>query len=386
MIGDKTSSQRTELWRSAPEDKWHDWRWQMSRRLTTVDDLTMLFPDGIDNAGSLASCIERFRMAITPYFAGLIAERGPHSPLWKQAIPAAAELEEHSNLRRDPLDEERDSPTERLIHRYPDRALILLTDRCAVYCRHCNRRRLANGPERDASRAQLDRCLAYLKCHPEVREVILSGGDPFTWSDARLDDLLGQLRKISSVDVIRIGTRLPVVLPFRVTDDLCRVLRKHHPLYVNIHVNHSMELTPEMEEACERLIVAGVPLSSQTVLLKGINDDPLTLQSLFRRLLTFRIRPYCLYHCDPVQGIAHFRTSIARGRALMEFLMATTSGLAVPSYIVDAPGGAGKIPIVQDYVESTFPGGVILRSLKGQRVPYADDGAAGGIAVRGQAS
>ena len=366
------SNRRPDRWPNASEDQWRDWRWQMAYRLTRLDDLIELIPGGMLDGERLASCAERFRLAITPFYAQLIRQHGPESPLWRQVVPSIAELEEHPHLTWDPLGEERDSPTGGLVHRYSDRILILLTDRCAVYCRFCNRRRLAQGPEGDASKKQLGRGLTYLKRHPEVREVILSGGDPLTWPDARLDDFLGQLRRIPSLEVIRIGTRMPVVLPFRVTESLCRVLQKHHPLYVNIHVNHPAELTPEMRTACERLIAAGIPLGSQTVLLRGINNDAAVLQDLFRRLLTFRIKPYCLYHCDPVQGTAHFRTSIAEGQAIMEYLMAHTSGLAVPNYIVDAPDGGGKIPIMPDYVEEVSEGNVILRNLKGRRLQYVD--------------
>ncbi len=261
-----------------------------------------------------------------------------------------------------------------LVHRYPDRVLLLVTDRCAMYCRHCTRRRFAGSREHDTSKTQLDRYIAYLTRHPEVRDVILSGGDPLTQTDARLEDFLLRLRSVPSVEIIRLGSRLPITLPYRITDELCRMLEKYHPLYMNIHVNHPDELTPEVRDACNRLTRAGIPLGSQTVLLKGINDDPNVLKKLFQKLLTFRIKPYYLYHCDPAQGTAHFRTPIARGMELIEYLLGHTSGLAVPTYVVDAPHGAGKIPIMPNYVLTNFPGGAVLRNFEGMLVRYVENG------------
>jgi len=368
--------ERPALWSSVPEEKWRDWRWQMAHRLTTVDDLRQVFPLNESETEELGRCLERFRMAIPPYFAELIAQDGPGGPLWKQAVVSSAELEERPALRVDPLNEEDDTPVHGLVHRYPDRVLLLLTDRCAMYCRHCTRRRFAGGRERDTSSAQIDRFVAYLQRHSEVRDVIISGGDPLTQTDAKLNDVLTRLREVPTVEIIRIGSRLPITLPFRVTDELCRTLERHHPLYINIHVNHPDELTPEVQEACDRLHRAGIPLGSQTVLLKGINDDPNVLKKLFQKLLTFRVRPYYLYHCDPAQGTGHFRTSIARGMELIEYLMGHTSGLAVPTYVVDAPHGAGKIPIMPNYVLTNFPGGAVLRNFEGMMVRYVENGEA----------
>ena len=362
-----------DKWPSVTSAQWRDWRWQMSQRLTTIDDLREVFSDGLQDNSLIASCISDFRMAITPYFARLIAAQGFNGSLWKQAVPDVAELVKRPHLKLDPLGEEKDSPLPGLVHRYRNRALLLLTDRCAVYCRHCNRRRKAAGIEQDATQEQIAGWLTYLTGHPEVREVILSGGDPLTLTNARLNDFLTQLRKIPTIEIIRIGSRTPVVLPFRITEDLCRILSRHHPLFLNIHVNHPAELTLEMKQACDRLVSAGIPLGSQTVLLKGINDDPNVLKILFSKLLTFRIKPYCLYHCDPARGTAHFRTTIAKGRAIMESLLADLSGLAVPHYVVDGPDGAGKVPVLPDYIEKTFAGGVILRSLQGRVVHYVDD-------------
>lgn len=371
---ERPPSERPEIWRSVPEEKWRDWRWQMGHRLTSVDDLRKAFPLNGNDAEELSRCLERFRMAIPPYFAALIAREGIGGPLWKQAVVSSAELEERPSLRLDPLNEEDDSPVHGLVHRYPDRVLMLLTDRCAMYCRHCTRRRFAGSREHDASRNQLDRYLAYLQRHPEVRDVILSGGDPLTQTDTKLNDFLVRLRAVPTVEIIRIGSRLPITLPYRITDDLCRMLEQHHPIFMNIHVNHPDELTPEVKEACDRLTRAGIPLGSQTVLLKGINDDPTTLKKLFQKLLTFRIKPYYLYHCDPAQGTAHFRTPIARGMELVEYLLGHTSGLAVPTYVVDAPHGAGKIPVMPNYILTTFPGGAVMRNFEGMLVRYVENG------------
>jgi len=346
----------------------------MAHRLTTVDDLRNVFPLNGTETDELTRCLQRFRMAIPPYFATVMALEGPGGPLWKQAVVSSAELEERPSLRLDPLNEEDDSPVHGLVHRYPDRVLLLVTDRCAMYCRHCTRRRFAGSRERDTSRVQLDRCLDYLKRHPEVRDVIVSGGDPLTLTDAKLDEILARLRAIPSVEIIRLGSRLPITLPYRVTDDLCRMLEKYHPIFMNIHANHPDELTPEVREACDKLTRAGIPLGSQTVLLKGINDDPNTLKRLFQKLLTFRVKPYYLYHCDPAQGTAHLRTPISRGMELIEYLMGHTSGLAVPTYVVDAPHGAGKIPVMPNYMLTTFPGGAVLRNFEGMLVRYVENG------------
>lgn len=360
-------------WDNVAKDLWYDWCWQLANRITTRDNLWRAFPEAAFESPWFSSCLERMRLGITPYFARLIAEQGFNGPLWRQVIPSSSELTQRPHLRLDPLGEEKDSPVDGLVHRYCDRALILLTNKCAVYCRYCNRRRRARGEERDASQTQLSRCLDYLRQHAEVREVILSGGDPLTLADAKLDDFLRRLRSTPSVEVIRISSRMPVVLPYRVNDSLCRILDKHHPVFLNVHVNHPSELTADMRLACDRLIRVGVPLGSQTVLLKGVNDDPAILKDLFSTLLTLRIRPYCLYHCDPAEGTSHFRTTIAEGKALMAYLLANLSGMAVPHYVVDAPEGAGKIPILPNYVEGTFPGGVVLRNLQGRSVRYVDE-------------
>lgn len=361
------------LWKEVSVATWTDWRWQMAHRLMNRNDLRIFVEDEDTSGEILTACLRRFRWAVTPFWADRLMRRERGDPLWAQAIPSAREGEERPHLKKDPLGEEKDSPVPGIVHRYPDRALMLLTNRCAVYCRHCNRRRRAAGPERDASSAEIERMIEYLQGHPEIREVILSGGDPLLWSDKRLEQLLMRLRRISTLEIIRISTRLPVVLPFRITPALCHLLKRGQPLYLHIHVNHPAELSDEMNVACGLLADAGIPLGSQTVLLKGVNDDVKVLQTLFLNLLRMRIKPYALYHCDPAQGTAHFRTTLTAGRALMEELMKNTSGLAIPHYIADAPDGAGKIPIARDYITASIPGGVLLKNLWGKEVTYYYD-------------
>jgi lysine 2,3-aminomutase len=287
-------------------------------------------------------------------------------------IPSARECEEHDELTLDPLAESRDSPVAGLVHRYENRALLLVTNKCAVYCRYCNRRRCAQGGERDATILEMQNWLTYLKTHDEIEEVILSGGDPLTVNDEHLNSLLGALREVPNVKIVRICSRIPVVLPFRVTADLCALLKKHQPLYLNIHVNHPGELSEDMRRSCEMLADAGIPLGSQTVLLGGVNDAAPVLKALFARLLAYRIKPYSLYHADPVRGTAHFRIPLARGLEIMRTLIADLSGLAVPHYVLDAPHGLGKIPLLPETFLGENGAYVRLRSLVGEPIRYPD--------------
>lgn len=351
---------------------WSDWRWQISYRFVTAEELRGAFSLKKDDIPWLQKCIGRFRTAITPFYTSVILESERGNILRNQVLPSERELDDSLLLSLDPLGEEKDSPVPGIVHRYPDRALLLITNRCAVYCRYCNRRRRGTGPEKDLTESQFGRCLKYLHGHPEIREVILSGGDPLTLNDEKLDDFIKRLKKINTVKILRIGSRVPVVLPYRITTDFCRILSKYQPIYLNIHINHPAEITPEMESACRQLSDSGIPLGSQTVLLKGINDDPLTLRELFLNLLTLRVKPYCLYHCDPVRGVQHFRTTIARGKTIMEALTTSISGMALPHYILDAPDGEGKIPIQNDYIENASGTDAILRSLKGNQIRYLD--------------
>ncbi|MBU0518274.1 KamA family radical SAM protein, partial [bacterium] len=319
-----------------------------------------------------AAVTKQLRFGITPFYAQMMLQSGVGGPLWKQVIPDLQELEICPHLNRDPLDEEADSPVSGLIHRYDNRVVLLLTDRCAVYCRYCNRRRRAVEQESDIGKREIADWIRYLSAHPGIHEVILSGGDPLTWTDARLAELLKELKKISSVEIVRICSRMPVTLPFRITEELCITLNANHPIYLNLHINHSEEITPEFAAACHLLTSHGIPLGSQTVLLRGVNDQAEILIRLYRELLKLRVKPYALYQADPAQGTAQFRVSVIKGRELMREVIAKSSGLAVPHYIVDVPRGVGKIPILPDFIIEASKGKVMLRSLDGREVTYYD--------------
>jgi lysine 2,3-aminomutase len=294
----------------------------------------------------------QFHMGVTPYYACLMDPVDPGCPVRLQSVPQAGELVRSVEDLEDPLGEEKDMPVPGITHRYPDRVLFYVTHNCPVYCRHCTRKRKVADPESAADKDQLELGLRYIADHPEVRDVLVSGGDPLSLSDERLDHLLGRLRAMDHVEVIRLGTRNPVTLPQRVTPDLARILRRHHPIYVNTHFNHPKECTAEALEACTRLADAGCVLGNQMVLLRGVNDDWRIVKALNHRLLLMRVRPYYIFQCDLAQGISHLRTSVDTGIDIMEHLRGHTSGLAVPHYVIDAPSGGGKIPVLPTYVLS----------------------------------
>ncbi|NLW50845.1 MAG: KamA family radical SAM protein [Candidatus Brocadiaceae bacterium] len=351
--------------------EWEDWHWQMRRRVRSLAQLQRLFPDLPTSLGT-AEAIGRFPMAITPYYASLIRSLDPGDPILQMCVPQGRECCDPPHLCSDPLKEDDDMPVPGLVHRYEDRALLLATTVCGSYCRHCTRKRIAGQRETTVTAAQLRGIRTYLEAHPEVRDVIVSGGDPFTMETTALEAVLQTVRGVPSVDVVRIGTRCPVVMPMRVTDDLVAMLRRYHPLYVNTHFNHPAELTPRSIEACERLADAGIPMGNQSVLLRGVNDSPQILEALFRGLLRIRVRPYYLYQCDLVRGVEHFRTPLARGIEIMEYLRGRLSGLAIPSFIVDAPDGGGKIPVLPNYVVSVSPTHTVLRNYQGVLVAYPE--------------
>jgi lysine 2,3-aminomutase len=340
--------------------------WQQSLRDSLTDPLQLASRFAIDPA-PLQAVARRYPLRITPYYLALLA--GPGDPLWRQCVPDPAELEA-DGLFTDPLSEAHLSPVPGLVHRYPDRALLLTTASCALYCRFCTRKRSigcggkSQGPDFTAA-------LAYIGRRPALREVILSGGDPLLLDDDRLDDLLGRLRAIPHVETIRIHSRVPVVLPERITPRLCRLLQRHHPLYLNTHFNHPRELTPVAAEACQRLADAGVPLGNQSVLLRGVNDDTETLRRLFRGLLRLRVRPYYLHHGDLVAGTAHLRTTIETGLTLIAALRNTLPGTAIPQYVIDLPGGRGKVPLLPDAIEQ-LGATAIIRATNGERVAIAN--------------
>ncbi|MEW6724128.1 MAG: lysine 2,3-aminomutase [Bacillota bacterium] len=353
------------LWHDITQEQWNDWHWQIASRLTTVEQLKEVINLTTAEEQGVIQCLTALRMAVTPYYATLMDPDDPHCPVRMQAVPTARELTVGRNDMLDPLHEDVDSPVPGLTHRYPDRVLFLITDQCSMYCRHCTRRRFAGQTDRARPAAELDTAIEYIDKTPSVRDVLLSGGDPLTVSEERLEYVLSRLRRIDHVEIIRIGSRTPVVLPQRITDDLVGLLRKYHPLWLNTHFNHPKELTPEAEAACAKLADAGIPLGNQTVLLRGINDCPNVMRELVHGLLRFRVRPYYIYQCDLSRGIEHFRTPVARGIEIIELLRGHTTGLAVPTFVVDAPGGGGKIPVGPQYLVSQGQGKIVLRNYEG---------------------
>jgi len=360
------------MWKSVPQEKWNDWRWQVSNRVTTLAELEKVINLTAPERKGIERCLDTLRMAITPYYASLMDADSPECPVRKQAIPVTWELEESTCDMEDPLHEDVDSPTPGLTHRYPDRVLFLITDQCAMYCRHCTRRRIAGTTDRPRPREELDAAIKYIASTPTIRDVLISGGDAFLLADDVLDSILDGLRKIEHVEIIRFGTRTPVVLPQRITKDLCSMLKKHQPIWINTHFNHPKELTVEASHACERLADAGFPIGNQTVLLRGVNDCPYIIKTLVQMLVRHRVRPYYLYQCDLSEGLEHFRTSVAKGIEIIEMLRGHTSGLAVPTYVVDAPGGGGKIPVNPQYLISMSDEKVILRNYEGVICSYSE--------------
>jgi lysine 2,3-aminomutase len=353
------------------ESAWDDWQWQMRNRIRSVPQLLRRFP-GLGATQGIEEAARRFPLAITPYYASLIRRLDAGDPVFRMAVPDAAELSDPAFLEDDPLSEDRDMPVRGLVHRYRGRALIIATTACATYCRHCTRKRVAGQTESCLSAIRLAQVTEYLSVHPEIHDVIISGGDPFTMKTDVLERAIRAVRAVPSVEIIRIGTRTPVVLPMRITDELVDMLRKYHPVYVNTHFNHPAELTPDAEAACARLADAGIPLGNQTVLLRGVNDDPLLLADLFRRLVRTRVRPYYLFQCDLVRGVEHFRTPLSKGIEIMEYLRGRLSGLAIPSFVVDAPHGGGKIPLLPNYMVSSSPTHTVLRNFAGEMASYPE--------------
>lgn len=357
--------QRKNLWTDISERQWNDWNWQISNRITNQKELLEVISLSSVEADQIEQCLKNFRMAITPYYFSLMDQDNPDCPIRKQAIPSIQELNKSSCDLDDPLHEEADSPVPGLTHRYPDRVLLLVTDQCSMYCRHCTRRRMAGQTDKALPLNRFKLALDYIRSNPQIRDVLISGGDPFTLSDERLEYILTNIRAIPHVEIIRIGTRVPVVLPMRITDHLIGILQKFQPLWINTHFNHPKELTPEARKALNKLADAGIPLGNQSVLLKGINDCPVIMKKLVHELVKCRVRPYYLYQCDLSSGIEHFRTSVGTGLEIIEMLRGHTSGFAVPAFVVDAPGGGGKIPLQPNYLISQANDKVILRNYEG---------------------
>jgi lysine 2,3-aminomutase len=355
--------------------EWTDYQWQLSNSIKTIDDFENF--TGIKftrkERTELKKTIRKFPLSITPYYASLIdVENYRNDPIFKQAFPNPAELEISKCDMKDPLHEDQDSPTKGLTHRYPDRVLFLISNRCAMYCRHCTRKRKVGAPDHIPSRQQIIEGLQYIKSHREIRDVLLSGGDALMLPNDFLDWILTELNRIPHVEVVRIGSRTPVVLPYRITDSLVEMLKKHHPLWLNTHFNHPRELTPSAREALRKLADAGIPLGNQSVLLAGVNDCSQIMKKLNQKLVQNRVRPYYLFQCDLSEGLSHFRTSIGKGIEIIESLRGHTSGFAVPTFVVDAPGGGGKIPIQPNYVISCSTNKTVMRNFEGVITTYTE--------------
>jgi lysine 2,3-aminomutase len=362
---------RPAIWANVPEKQWNDWRWQLAHRLNSVEDFAALINLTQEEIEGLTA-ESRFRVDVTPYFASLIDPDDPGCPVRRQVIPLGRELRAFHGMMEDSLAEDQHSPVPGLVHRYPDRVLMLLTTQCASYCRYCTRARIVGNPALTFSKAQFEMQLDYLRRTPQVRDVLLSGGDPLTIAPKTLEYVLSQLRAIEHIEIIRIGSRVPVFLPQRITDEFCEMIRKYHPIWMNVHVNHPKEITPELSCALAKLADAGIPLGNQSVLLAGVNDSVHIQRELVQKLVRNRVRPYYLYQCDMVKGTGHFRTTVSKGIEIIEGLRGHTSGYAVPTYVVDAPGGGGKIPVMPQYLISQAPGKVVLRNFEGYITTYEE--------------
>ncbi len=355
--------------------KWKDWKWQVKNCIRDVDTFETLLnihlPDELRQ--NFRSITDKFPMAITPYYLSLIKTNDlANDPVFKQSFPVINELHVQKDDMSDPLHEDKDSPVTGLTHRYPDRALLLVSNMCSMYCRHCTRKRRVGDKNTIPDREQIQQGIEYIRQTPQIRDVLLSGGDPFLLSTDYLDWILSELEEIEHVEVIRIGTRTPVVLPYRITDRLVEMLKKHHPVWINTHFNHPRELTASSRHALNKLANAGIPLGNQSVLLSGVNDCPRVMRSLVHKLVANRVRPYYLYQCDLSEGLSHFRTPVGKGVEILESLIGHTSGFCVPTYVIDAPGGGGKIPIMPNYLISWSTNKVILRNYEGVISTYKE--------------
>lgn len=360
------------LWKDVTQAEWDDWKWQVRNRISNLEDLKQVVDLTNEEEEGVKKSLEILRMGITPYYAMLMDEKDPHCPVRQQAIPNIAETHKSENDMDDPLHEDGDSPVPGLTHRYPDRVLFLITDMCSMYCRHCTRRRFAGSQDDIAPLDRIDQAIEYIRNAPEVRDVLLSGGDCLLVSDDRLEYIISKLREIDHVEIIRLGSRTPVVMPQRITPELVNMMKKYHPIWLNTHFNHSKEITPEAIKACNLMADAGIPLGNQSVLLRGINDCVHVMRNLVHDLVKMRVRPYYIYQCDLSTGIEHFRTPVSKGIEIIEGLRGHTSGYAVPTFVVDAPGGGGKTPVMPQYVISQSPDKVVLRNYEGVITTYAE--------------
>ncbi len=365
------------FWHDVPEAQWNDWRWQLKNRITTLAQLERLMPTlSPEERAGAQFANTKLALGITPYFFNLIDPADENCPVRRQVIPRIEETTTAAWELSDPCGEDGHSPVPGLVHRYPDRVLFLVTDRCASYCRYCTRSRLVSNASGYDFHPEFDKQLAYIAAHPEIRDVLLSGGDPLLFSDEKLEDLLTRLRAIPHVEFLRIGTRIPIFLPQRITPELCAMLKQFHPLFISVHTNHPRELTTEVRAALGRLADAGIPLGNQSVLLKHVNDDVTVMSALVQKLLMCRVKPYYVYQCDLIAGSAHLRASVRKGLEIMKGLRGHTTGYAVPQYVIDAPGGGGKVPVNPEYVLSRNSDRVVIRNFEGKvfEYPEARDG------------
>jgi lysine 2,3-aminomutase len=352
-------------------ESWNDWKWQLRNAITNIDDLKKIIKLSDKEIMAVNNLKGRLPMRITPYFASLISDTIPSHPLRRNVIPVVEELLQHNNEQSDPLHEKSYSPVKGIVHRYPDRVLFTVTQVCSNYCRYCTRSHSVGKLDK-LGRADFEKAFSYIASHTEVRDVLISGGDPLTLTDEVLDYILSNIRKIEHVEMIRIGTRVPVVMPMRITDELVNMMKKYHPVFLSLHFSHPSEITEECANACTKLADNGFPLGSQTVLLKGINDNVETMKDLMHKLLKIRVRPYYLYQCDLIPGSSHFRTTVKKGLDIIKGLRGFTSGYAVPTFVVDAPGGGGKIPLLPNYVVEHNSEKIVLRNYKGVLCEYPE--------------
>jgi lysine 2,3-aminomutase len=371
-------SERPRYWQDIPafrdvtEEQWNSWGWQVKNTLTTVEQLQQVVRLTASEKEGLLGTRTSFRTGLSPYWAALMDPENPDCPIRLQAIPRASETWKNPSEMRDPLGEDADMVVPGLVHRYPDRVLLLVNNMCSMYCRYCTRKRTTSEDNTSLGTAEFEAVFDYLRSHPKVRDILISGGDPFMMSDKKIGSLLRSLREIPSLEVIRFGSRLPVVLPQRITPELVETLRAFHPIWVNTHFNHPKELTRESRAACARMIDAGIPVGNQSVLLRRVNSSVRTLKHLFQQLVAARIRPYYLYQCDLVEGASDFRTPVAKGIQIMEELRGHTSGYAVPTYVIDAPGGGGKVPVAPQYLLSSTDQEVVVRNYEWDTFRYQE--------------
>jgi len=366
-------------WPEATPAEWNDWKWQLRNRVSSLEQLERhLVLTAEERAGTILTG-SKLALGITPHFFNLIERDNPQCPIRRQVMPQIGETVVDPFEMADPVGEDAHMPVEGLVHRYPDRVLFLVTDRCASYCRYCTRSRVVSGAGEQELHTNFEGIFAYLEKHTEVRDVLLSGGDALLFSDDKLDHLLTRLRAIRHIEFVRIGTRVPIFLPQRITPELCRMLQKHHPLWMSVHTNHPRELTSEVRDALGRLADHGIPLGNQSVLLAGVNDNVETMRTLVQKLLLCRVRPYYVYQCDLIKGSAHLRTSVRRGLEIMDALRGHTTGYAVPQYVIDAPGGGGKIPINPGYILYHDSEKVVVRNYEGKIFEYPETGPTEGV-------